>query len=437
VTSFVPRTLLVRTFLLISLLMLLSLLAWFAIFTSVESEPRARQMAQTLVSVANLTRVALITAHPNLRRYLLQELSDREGIHIYPAEEGDQIGTAQPPPFLQRTAELVREELGPNTRIVLELNGERALFVSFRIHDDEYWVALPRDRLERKLPQQWLGWTIAMAILALIGAWLVMSRVTRPLKAVSFAAKELGQGRTPPVLPEDGPSEIATVAHAFNQMSADLARMDSDRALILAGISHDLRTPLTRLRMGIEMSGADDLSRDAMVADVEEIDKTIGQFLDFARADDGEAFARTNLHEMLSEVVSRYARVGIELLADLQENIDAEIRPKALRRAVCNLIDNAVRYAGDTDPATPISLLLKQTGSIILIEVGDRGPGIPLEEIARLKLPFTRLNQARSNTTGAGLGLAIVERIMRGHGGKFDLLPREGGGLLARLSVSA
>ncbi|HTJ97756.1 MAG TPA: ATP-binding protein [Rhodocyclaceae bacterium] len=436
-TSFVPRTLLVRTFLLISLLMLLSLLAWFAIFTSVESEPRARQMAQTLVSVANLTRVALITAHPNLRRYLLQELSDREGIHIYPAEEGDQIGTAQPPPFLQRTAELVREELGPNTRIVLELNGERALFVSFRIHDDEYWVALPRDRLERKLPQQWLGWTIAMAILALIGAWLVMSRVTRPLKAVSFAAKELGQGRTPPVLPEDGPSEIATVAHAFNQMSADLARMDSDRALILAGISHDLRTPLTRLRMGIEMSGADDLSRDAMVADVEEIDKTIGQFLDFARADDGEAFARTNLHEMLSEVVSRYARVGIELLADLQENIDAEIRPKALRRAVCNLIDNAVRYAGDTDPATPISLLLKQTGSIILIEVGDRGPGIPLEEIARLKLPFTRLNQARSNTTGAGLGLAIVERIMRGHGGKFDLLPREGGGLLARLSVSA
>lgn len=431
--ALLPRTLMVRTFLLIALLMLLSLLAWFAIFTSIEREPRARQMAQTMVSVANLTRAALISARPNLRRLLLQELSDREGIHIYPAKDEDEIGPERLPDFIARTAELVREELGPETRFALELNGERAMFVTFRIHDDEYWVALPRERLERKLPQQWLGWTIAATLLALLGAWLIVFRVTRPLKALSRAAAELGQGRTPPPLPEDGPSEIATVARTFNQMSSDLARMDSDRALILAGISHDLRTPLTRLRMGIEMSGSDDQSRDAMVADVEEIDKTISQFLDFARADDGEAFAETDLSALLQAVETHYARLGISLDTQIESGVHTAVRPKALRRAVGNLIDNALRYA----PDSPIEVSLARNRDGIAISVADRGPGIPAEAIARLKLPFTRLDAARSNAAGAGLGLAIVERIMRGHAGAFDLLPREGGGLLARLQLPA
>lgn len=428
-----PRTLMVRTFLLIGLLMLLSLLAWFAIFTSLEREPRSHQMAQTLISVANLTRTALISARPQARRYLLQELSDREGIHIYPADENDVVLPKQMPEFFEPTAELVRKELGTKTRFALELNGEQALFVSFRIHEDEYWVALPRERMERKVSQQWLGWMIAAGLLALIGAWLIVYHFTRPLKALSYAAKEIAHGRTPSPLPEKGPDEFATVAQAFNQMNASLARMDSDRALILAGISHDLRTPLTRLRMGVEMSGSDDASRDAMVADIEEIDRTIGQFLDFARADDGEAFAVTDLSAMLDGIVNHYGRLGYELLSNIQSDISLNVRPKALRRAICNLIDNAIRYA----PDTPISLNLQQHGRLIEIEVADRGAGIPAEELERLKLPFTRLNEARSNTAGAGLGLAIVERILRGHGGNFDLLQREGGGLLARLTLKS
>jgi two-component system, OmpR family, osmolarity sensor histidine kinase EnvZ len=433
VRSLLPRTLMVRTFLLIGLLMLLSLLAWFAIFTSLEREPRSHQMAQTLISVANLTRTALVSARPEARRYLLQELSDREGIHIYPANDNDVVLPEHMPEFFEHTAELVRTELGKDTRFALELNGEQALFVSFRIHDDEYWAALPRERMERKVSQQWLGWMIAAGLLALIGTWLIVFRFTRPLKALSHAAKEIARGRTPAPLPEHGPEEFATVAQAFNQMNTSLARMDSDRALILAGISHDLRTPLTRLRMGIEMSGTDDASRDAMVADVEEIDGTIGQFLDFAKADDGEAFSVTDLSAMLSDIVNHYGRLGYALIADIQAGISLNLRPKALRRAVCNLVDNAVRYA----PDTPICLNLRQNGRRIEIEVADRGPGIPVEEQERVKLPFTRLNEARSNTAGAGLGLAIVERIMRGHAGAFDLLPREGGGLLARLTLKS
>ncbi|MBX9848330.1 MAG: two-component sensor histidine kinase, partial [Rhodocyclaceae bacterium] len=169
------------------------------------------------------------------------------------------------------------------------------------------------------------------------------------------------------------------------------------------------------------------------VTDVEEIDKTIGQFLDFARADDGEAFTITPLSEMLQDINTHYGRLGVELITDIQKDISIQVRPKAIRRAISNLIDNALRYGGES----PISLSLHQDKQGIRIGVADRGPGIPAEQVDRLKLPFTRLDQSRGNMTGAGLGLAIVERILRGHGGRFDLLPREGGGLLAQLTLPA
>ena len=281
-----PHTLLWRTFLLVAVLMLLSVLAWYGIYRAYDREPHARQMAQLMESVVNLTRSALLTAHPDKRHALLLELSDREGIHIYPVEENETIAALPDRPLLQLVEAQLRRELGPQTRLTLERNGEKAVFVSFRIDEEdenEYWVALPRERIERVIPWQWMGWGLAALLLSLVGAYLIMFRVTRPLKALSNAALEIGRGRTPTPVEEGGPTEIAALARAFNQMSTDLARLDSDRALILAGISHDLRTPLTRLRMSIELSGADAETQESMSLDIEEMDQTIGQFLDFAR----------------------------------------------------------------------------------------------------------------------------------------------------------
>ena len=440
-----PQSLLWRTFLLVALLMMISVVAWFAIFRAYEREPRARQLAQTMVSVANLTRAALVSARPEARRELLRELSDREGIHIYPAEASDQIEPLPDRFFLHRVEELVREQLGPHTRLSLEREGEHALFLNFRIDDSEdgdYWLALPRERIDRVFPLGWLGWGVAALLLSLLGAWLIVFRITRPLKALQEAAQKVGAGETPPRLDEGGPTELATVAGAFNQMSADLAQIDQDRALILAGISHDLRTPLTRLRMGIEMS-ADDGLREGMTADIEEMDKTIGQFLDFARSEGGEAPQAVDLAALLADVASQYRRRGfaVDMAAAVPPapalrvpaetfRADLALRPQALRRAVSNLIDNALRYAGSDKP---IELDLGAAAGEFVIEVKDRGPGIPPQDVERIKRPFARLEAARSNTAGAGLGLAIVERIARSHNGRLELLPREGGGLLARL----
>ena len=441
-----PRTLLWRTFLLVALLMLLSVAAWFFIFTTYEREPRARQLAQTLVSVANLTRAALISARPEARRDLLRDLSDREGIHIYPADAADRVEPLPNRAFLHRVEELVKEQLGPSTRLTLEREGERALFVNFRIDDSDegdYWLALPRERIDRVIPLSWLGWGVAALLLSLLGAWFIVFRITRPLKALQQAARKVGAGETADRLDEGGPTELATVAHAFNQMSADLARLDQDRALILAGISHDLRTPLTRLRMGIEMA-ADEGLREGMTADVEEMDKTIGQFLDFARSESGEAMQDVDVAALLAEIAAQYRRRGFKVDITCPRSaipgtqsapgptpgMAMAARPQALRRAVSNLIDNALRYAGSE---SPVELALSTTAGEFGIEVRDRGPGIPPEDVERMKRPFARLEAARTNAAGAGLGLAIVDRIARSHNGRLELLEREGGGLSARL----
>jgi two-component system, OmpR family, osmolarity sensor histidine kinase EnvZ len=429
-----PRSLLWRTFLFVALLMVLSVAAWFAIFRAYEREPRARQLAQTLVSVANLTRAALISARPEARRELLRELSDREGIHIYPADAADRVEPLPDRAFLHRVEELVKEQMGPGTRLTLEREGERALFINFRIDDSDegdYWLALPRERIERVFPLGWLGWGAAALLLSLLGAWFIVFRITRPLKALQQAARKVGAGETPARLDEGGPTELATVAHAFNQMSADLAEIDQDRALILAGISHDLRTPLTRLRMGIEMAGDEGL-REGMTADVEEMDKTIGQFLDFARSEGGEAVQDVDVAALLDELATQYRRRGFKVAVPPAPTVATAIpvRPQALRRAISNLIDNALRYAGSE---SPVELALSAAAGEFSIEVRDSGPGIPPQDVERMKRPFARLEAARTNAAGAGLGLAIVDRIARSHNGRLDLLAREGGGLVARL----
>jgi len=210
--------------------------------------------------------------------------------------------------------------------------------------------------------------------------------------------------------------------------------MERERAMVLAGISHDLRTPLSRLRLALEMIGAPQedarQARDAMIADIEEMDAIIGQFLDFARGAD-EKKEPHDLALLLSELAEHYARIGKDVRYAPKPVKPFPFARMAVRRAVANLVDNALRYAG-----TPIEIEVFE-GSNVTIEVRDSGPGIPSSEVERLKRPFTRLDDSRGGPGGSGLGLAIVERTAEAHGGRLELLPREPRGLRARLSLSA
>ena len=442
-----PRTLLVRTFLLISLLIFVTVATWLTLFTLAEREPRARQLAQLTVSVVNLTRAALIAADPVKRHGLLRELAEREGVRLYPAEPGDQIDVLPERPFFRIMRDAAQAQLGPGTRFAAAVNGQQGIWVSFSIDeegaqaqpgDDDFWVMLPGERAEHDLPLVWLAWGGASLALALLVTWLIVSRVTLPLRALARSAHEVGHGRHPQPLAERGSIELQHLAEAFNRMSEDLRHNEAERAEVLAGISHDLRTPLARLRLEAELSINDITARDAVSADIEQMDEIIAQFLDYARGEADETAELTDVNVLVAQIAGVQPRNAALPEITLGELPLTKAHPKALNRALTNLIENARKYGGDSSNGHALSVETcseNNAGEFILIDVLDRGPGIPESETDRLKRPFTRLEIARSNASGTGLGLAIVERIARLHGGTLALLPRPGGGLIARLRL--
>jgi two-component system osmolarity sensor histidine kinase EnvZ len=426
-----PQSLLSRTFLLIGLLLVASLVAWLSILDSTEREPRARAIAQHVASVVTLTRAALVTAAPDRRIELLRYLSQNEGIRIYPAGEEEPVVDLPDSARLQAITREVRLALGASTQLKLEQEGLSGLLVSFQIDGDEYWLALPRERIERQLPWEWLGWSALAGILALIGAWFIVSRINQPLRALTDAAAQLAHGKRPQPLDETGATELQTLARAFNGMTAALHQAEAERALLLAGVSHDLRTPLSRLRLAIEMlEGPDRTMVEGMVQDIEDMDAIIDQFLDFARDESGEAIDPAgDLDAIIESVVDRYARRQRPVSARLGAVPRIALRPLALQRLLINLVDNALRYAGSA-----VEIVTRHDGNRVIVSVLDRGPGIPPQAAERMLQPFTRMESSRSNAKGSGLGLAIVQRIARVHGAGIELLPRTGGGLEARVT---
>jgi two-component system osmolarity sensor histidine kinase EnvZ len=424
-------TLFARAFLLIALLIVTAVTASFQIYRVYERAPRSRELAQQTVSTINLTRAALVNADPVLRRDLLIELNESEGLRVIPAAPGEKIEPLPDDPLLARVAERVKEVLGDRTRFGTARDGEEGFWVSFFIDGDEYWVELPRERFQPRFGLQWLGWLALLVALSILGAWVIASNIAQPLAAMRRAAQRLGRGEPHQPLPEVGPREVRTVAAAFNRMASDLESMERERAMVLAGISHDLRTPLSRLRLALEMSGAESSATDAMIADIVEMDAIIGQFLDFARGAD-EAKKESDLAAEIGDLVEHYHRIGRNVSFEPKSDGRFRFARLAVRRAVANLVDNALRYAGE-----PVEIEASRADGAVVVEVRDRGPGIPAGEIERLKRPFTRLDDSRTGPAGSGLGLAIVERVAHAHGGRLDLAPRPGGGLVARLVLAS
>ncbi len=421
-----------RTFLLLMLLIGASLGAWFQSFRVFERTPRAQQIAQTIVSVVNVTRSALIHSDPAKRTDLLADLASNESIRIYPLEPSDVVDALRDTESNKLMFAYVRVRLGKDTRMVRSVNGNEGLWVSFSIDDDDYWVAFERDRLEVVAGLQWFGWGAVALGLSLVGAIAMSRLINLPLKRLATAAVVIGNGGRPVPLPEKGPREIREANASFNAMVDDLARIEADRVLLLAGISHDLRTPLTRLRLEAELSVSNEEARLAMQSDVEQMDSIINQFLDYARPLESEhAFEEIDLTALVRDTLAAVAtddRFAIE--SDLEATSPVRAHPTEIRRVLFNLIENARRY-GATPGTESVTLTVRTLDHPPRIEVSDRGAGIPSEAIKRMKQPFTRLDTARGQANGAGLGLAIIERIAQRHRARFELGPREGGGLSA------
>lgn len=434
-----PQSLLLRSFVLISALVMLTTASWLVIFQHADAEPRARELGQLTTSAVNLVRAALYAAPPETRPTFLDELASREGIRLLPAEEDDFV--LRPPPirFFNLLQGFLKVSLGEDTQVAMAVNGIPGFWVSFRLEpqdEDQFWIVLPKDRVKHGIPFHLLGWGILALSMALAVAGLIVAHITRPLRILADAARQVGQQEIPR-LPVNGPVEVQQVMNAFNSMSEDLRQHESERAEVLAGISHDLRTPLARLRLEAEMSLPDEATRQAVIADIEQMDSIIAQFLDYARSDDGEPAEAYDLREVLSDLTHHARALGkpCSLLLPSPEtppaNYVINIPPRTLRRCIQNLLENAWKYGHDT----PIELGLEANEDQWIISVRDHGPGIPEGSAEQLKRPFSRLDTARSNANGTGLGLAIVDRFVRRHSGKLVLENHPEGGLVASIRL--
>ncbi|WMW78941.1 ATP-binding protein [Undibacterium cyanobacteriorum] len=429
-----------RTFFLLSLLMTASMTVWFASFKVVERKPRAQQVSAQIVSIVTLTRAALTHAAADKRRQLLVDLASNEGIQIYLLEDDDRIIEPDTNAFFQELSVRVRQKLGVETRFAREVNDESGFWVSFVIDADHYWLRLDSDRIQDETGLQILGWASITLILTLIGAIFISKFVNNPLSQLSAAARELANGRTPQALPEEGPREIRETNLSFNQMVTDLARIEQDRALILAGISHDLRTPITRMQLEVEMASLDDAARTGMQSDLAQMDSIINQFLDYAKPFEDHTVVAFDISEICKQAIVQYARnEDTEISFDLESELLMNGLEIEIRRCIVNLFENARRYGRSLNDD---KLRLHITGkkvfldeqSRIILSIRDFGPGVPASELMRMLQPFTRLDIARGQANGSGLGLAIVDRIVKRHSGKINIENHRDGGLDITLS---
>ncbi len=388
---------------------------------------------------------------------------DLAGLMVLSAETWSELPPATRPAFeleLIRTHRLaLRAEpptpspaawRGPYLRLLEsalgELTGAPQPLAHERIDgEDWYWTALPSGtgslsvgfpigRIDvQPLMTLLLSSALGLVIALLAARWLAR-RIAAPLDHLAQAVGQLGHGQLPDTLDASGPQELAVLAGRINQLSRQVRELLAERTTLLAGLSHDLRTPLARMRLAVALLEQHPSAR-ALVQleqDIEDMDRLVGDVLDLARGLDGEAPGPTELSAFLHEVAARSsqpARVRVESLP-----LSVPAARRSLRRALGNLLENALRYSGDG----PVELQAQREDGRVRLSVLDRGPGIPAGQREAVFRPFYRLDSARSpGTGGAGLGLAIVRQLANANGWQVTLQAREGGGLVASLWLPA
>ncbi len=424
-----------RTFVLLASLIAASMAAWVASYQVVERTPRSEQIAAQVVSIVTITRAALLHSAPMLRRELLFELASSQGIRVYPKETDDEIEPLPDSELIRLVIDNVHSRLGEETQFAGTVNDIRGFWVSFYIDDDDYWLMLDRERIERASGIQWIGWGSVTLLLSLVGAVFISRLINQPLARLSAAARAIARGKAPAPLPEKGLTEISEANQSFNQMVRDLQQVESDRAVILAGISHDLRTPIARMLLELELARLPEDARRGMQSDLAQMEAIISQFLDYARPAEPGRYERVDLSVLLERVVRDAGRSAeLQVHSEIATGLQVRGNATELSRVAENLIENARRYGKSAGKhLAELSVSARNDGNEVMIEIADRGPGLPEDQVANLLRPFTRMDTARSQANGAGLGLAIVDRIVQRHEGRLDIKNLEGGGLAVRV----
>ncbi|KAH8285903.1 hypothetical protein KR044_012298 [Drosophila immigrans] len=426
--SFARTLLLIVTLLFVSLVTTYLVVLNFAILPSLQqfNKVLAYEVRMLMTDRLQLEDGTLLEVPPAFRREIYREL----GISLYTNSAAEESGLrwAQHYQFLSQQ---MAQQLGGPTDVRVEVNKNSPVVWLKTWLQPDIWVRVPLTEIHQGDFSPLFRYTLAIMLLAIGGAWLFIRIQNRPLVELEHAALQVGKGIIPPPLREYGASEVRSVTRAFNQMASGVKQLADDRTLLMAGVSHDLRTPLTRIRLATEMMSAEDgYLAESINKDIEECNAIIEQFIDYLRTGQEMPTESSDLNAILGEVVaaeSGYERV-IETALSPGE-LMMNVHPLSIKRAAVNMVVNAARYGNGWIKVSSGREL--QRG---WFQVEDDGPGIKPEELKHLLQPFVRGDSARS-TSGTGLGLAIVQRIIDAHDGELDIGTSERGGLLIRAYI--
>ncbi|MCW8907886.1 MAG: ATP-binding protein [Sedimenticola sp.] len=312
---------------------------------------------------------------------------------------------------------------GEPVRLLQQSGPDRGdwFWVDIPLQDASVRVGFPRSRIGVHPP-------IALVLVLSAGAWVtvitvivLVRRLSSPLESLSRAVRTLGTGEWPEPVSERGPEELASLARSFNRMTGQVRELLANRTTLLAGISHDLRTPITQIQLALEMlpdEGGDPHLMAGIRRDLERINRMIGLFLDISRGLEGGEDQQLLIEPMLNDLAGQYRERGADVSWSPCPGCCQRVNAMALNRILSNLLDNALRYGA----GTPIALDCRCIGSGTVITVSDQGPGIPESERERVFQPFHRLEQSRNKSTGgSGLGLAIVRQLAHAYGWEVSL----------------
>lgn len=424
-----PKSTFGRIALLIGGLLLINQIIVYVSYSVYFTEPFMKQIMHLVamqVRVHYIDHEGKLTIDPLLRA----TYRDVTQIETFDGKTAWAKGLSEAVHYQSFTDELNRA-LGHDLKSEVRIQEGDFLYMWLRSpYNPDDWLRIPLPQFAHGYPSPLFIYLTAITLLSILGGWLFTQQMARPLRRLEFAARELGRGDAPGVLKETGTRELVAVTRAFNQMARDLHRLEQDRTMLLAGISHDLRTPLTRIRLASEFMPEDSADlRDGIVRDTEDMDEIIDQFISFVRDGRDERSVPGDFNTLVRQAAEPASLNEGDLIFDLADLPPVPFKALAMKRLARNLVENAFRYAGP-----PVTVRTRVDGNNVVLSVLDEGPGVNEADIQRLFQPFTRGDSARGGR-GTGLGLAIVKRIAEMHRATIVIQNRPEGGLEARLEL--
>ncbi|MCK5354010.1 MAG: HAMP domain-containing histidine kinase [Methyloprofundus sp.] len=344
------------------------------------------------------------------------------------------IAVSQYYPFIPRLEKALQRHTGQPVVIKQQQEKRCCFWVEILQNKQRVRIGFFHERIGPRPPMALAGILISACLLILITTILLVRRITSPVRKLSTAAHQFGMGNFSTRIPESGPKELASLAHSFNRMAEELAQLMSNRAILFGGISHDLRTPITRMQLALEL--LEEESNPQLIGrlrnDLYEMESMIRQALELVKGLDKNPPVEVELGQFIAAIVADYQRQKHVINWQASEYNTCKIETDTLRRVLFNLLDNAFRYGANK----PVSLSCTKKDGHLIFRITDQGPGIPKEHLEAVFQPFFRLDGSRSKKTGgSGLGLAIVRQLCDIHGWKIRLFPGKERGLEACLVI--